>query len=143
MGEMEGRESGVAIVVWRRARGDVETLLLHRSLFPADYAGDWAWSTPGGRRTTAESPRAAAVRELGEETGLTVECRPVTSSVAAGLAEIDVSVFEAEAPADATIELSDEHDRFEWVRTSELSRCLPFWVSEMYREVLEQLRANA
>lgn len=137
--DMQGRETGVAIIVWRRAAGNLETLVLHRSLFPPDYSGDWAWATPGGGREVGESARGAATRELREETGLAVECRAVTSTVAAGLADIDVFVFEAEAPADATIELSDEHDRFEWVRTSELSRCLPSWVSAMYREVLEQL----
>jgi len=48
-------------------------------------------------------------------------------------------VFEAEAPADAEITLSSEHDRFEWVTPSELTRCLPAWVGSTYREVLEQL----
>ena len=136
------RERGVAIVVWRRADGqldDPETLLLHRSLFAPDYAGDWAWSTPGGGREAVESPHAAAVRELREETGLTLESRPATSDVAVGLAGFELFVFEAEAPADAVIDLSGEHDRFEWVKESELARCLPSWVSAMYREVLARV----
>ena len=140
---MGGGETGVAIVVWRRVEGYLELLLLHRSLFPPDYAGDWAWSTPGGRRELSEPPEAAASRELREETGLISECRSVASSVAAGLTDSDVSVFEAEVPVNATIELSDEHDRFEWVRASGLSRCLPSWVCAMYREVLAGLPGGA
>jgi 8-oxo-dGTP pyrophosphatase MutT (NUDIX family) len=52
-------------------------------------------------------------RELSEETGLTVECRPVATSTAARPDAIEVFVFEPEAPATATITLSSEHDRFE------------------------------
>ncbi len=143
LGVMGNRDTGVAIVVWRRVDGDLETLLLHRSLFPYDFAGEWAWSTPGGGVESGESPLAAATRELHEETGLAMQCRPFTSSLAAEGAAFDLSVFEVEAPASATIELSDEHDRFEWVKASELSRCLPSWVSALYREVLEQLQRDS
>src|SRR5213595_1940424 len=122
---MESRESGVAIVVWRRVADGIETLLLHRSIFPPDFRGNWAWSTPGGGRKESESPDAAAARELREETGLTVECRRVTATTAASEATIEVFVFEAEVPADAKIILSSEHDRCEWVTASELTRCLP------------------
>ena len=50
-----------------------------------------------------------------------------------------MAVFAAEAPVGATIVLSEEHDRYEWVGVNDLSRCLPNWVHEMYREVLATL----
>lgn len=143
IGCVQGRGSGVAIVVWRRAGSELETLLLRRSLFPPEYEGDWAWGTPGGGRNAAEPPHVAAARELREETGLVLECRPVASGVAAAHTDLEVSVFEAEAPLDAKIELSDEHDQFEWVGPSGLSRCLPSWVSAMYHEVLAELPVDA
>lgn len=132
---MTDTSSGVAIVVWRRTP-QLEVLLLHRSVFGTEFVGDWAWTTPGGAREPDESPAATAARELYEETGLRLVCRPVYSHVGAAHREIDVDVFTAEANADETIRLSAEHDRYEWVAPRNLDRCLPRWVGEMYQEVL-------
>lgn len=130
--------SGVAVVVWRR-RPQLEVLLLHRSLFGESFAGDWAWTTPGGARQPDEPPAATAARELYEETGLRLSCTAVRSRVAALQPEIDVDVFSAEADADHPVRLSEEHDRYEWVQPEDLGRCLPDWVQEMYLEVLESV----
>jgi 8-oxo-dGTP diphosphatase len=135
-------EAGVAILVWRKGERGMEVLLLHRSLFPPDYAGDWAWSTPGGARDDDENPLAAATRELREETGLTLRIEPVTSEIAASLREVDVHVFAAEAATDEEIALSSEHDRYEWVTPADLSRCRPGWVNAMYAEFLAQVRTE-
>ena len=134
-GQVTDTSSGVAVVVWRR-RAELEVLLLHRSLFGEDFNGDWAWTTPGGGREPDEPPAVTAARELSEETGLTLACRPVRSAVAEAQREIEVDVFVAEAAADADVRLSDEHDRYEWVRLDDLERCLPSWVGQMYREAL-------
>ena len=130
--------SGVAVVVWRRGP-QLEVLLLHRRVLGEGFDGDWAWTTPGGAREPDERPSATAARELYEETGLDLTCSPVRSRVAAAQAEIDIDVFIAEVSADATIRLSDEHDRYEWAQSDDLERCLPRWVGEMYREVLERV----
>ena len=55
---------GVGVVVWR---GD-EVLLVKRGTEPR--AGQW--SLPGGRQQPGETVREAAIREVIEETGLTV-----------------------------------------------------------------------
>jgi 8-oxo-dGTP pyrophosphatase MutT (NUDIX family) len=125
-------DRGVAIVVWRRAPR-IKVLLLHRSIFGADFEGDWAWTSPGGALHDDESPERAASRELREETGLEVVCTAVDASIEPGF---DVSVFVAEAEPDDEVTLSDEHDRCEWVAVDEVRRCLPAWVAEMYRGVL-------
>ena len=135
-GRVTDTSSGVAIVVWRRWPR-VEILLLHRSLWGENFTGDWAWTTPGGAREPEEPPAATAARELYEETGLRLTCRSVRSPVAEAQREIAVDVFAAEATTDAPVRLSDEHDRYEWVQPDDLDRCLPAWVQEMYREVLE------
>jgi 8-oxo-dGTP pyrophosphatase MutT (NUDIX family) len=128
--------SGVAIVVWRR-QPELEVLLLHRSAFAESFVGDWAWTTPGGASDPGEPASATAARELFEETGLKLTCNPVASRVAAAQPGIDLDVFAAEAFADPSVRLSDEHDRYEWVQPDDLDRCQPAWVKEMYREVLE------
>lgn len=56
---------GVGTIVWR---GD-QVLLIRRSKPP--LAG--AWSLPGGAQRLGETVRAAALRELKEETGLDAE----------------------------------------------------------------------
>ena len=131
--------SGVAIVVWRRLP-ELEVLLLHRSAFGESFAGDWAWTTPGGAREPDEPAAAAATRELYEETGLRLSCTPVPSRLAAAQGGIDVEVFAAELDTDQPVRLSDEHDRHEWVQAADLDRCLPQWVRKMYLEVLESVR---
>jgi 8-oxo-dGTP pyrophosphatase MutT (NUDIX family) len=128
--------SGVAIVVWRR-QPQLEVLLLHRSLFRESLGGNWAWTTPGGAREPGETAAATAERELFEETGLRLTCIPVDSRVGAVEAGIEIVVFAAEASAGERVQLSDEHDRYEWVQPKDLDRCQPTWVREMYLEVLQ------
>ena len=135
---MSGREEGVIIVVWRRAP-TLEVLLLHRSRFGSGFEGDWAWTTPGGGRELDEPPAEAAARELLEETGLELHLARVPSEIVGSQPDLDVAVFAAEAPGDARIMLSDEHDEFEWVGLDGLTRCLPSWVHDAYREVLQKL----
>ena len=134
-GGVTDTSSGVAVVVWRR-RAELEVLLLYRSLLGEDFNGDWAWTTPGGARDPDEPPAATAARELYEETGLKLICRPVRSAVAEAQREVEVDVFVAEASGREGVRLSGEHDRYEWVQIDHLDRCLPAWVGQMYREVL-------
>jgi len=51
-------------VVWRRRRGDVEIMLVHRPAPRSD------WSLPKGKLEQGERHRDAALREVQEEAGL-------------------------------------------------------------------------
>jgi 8-oxo-dGTP pyrophosphatase MutT (NUDIX family) len=116
---------GVAVDVWRRRDSTLEFLVLHRALWGAAFEGDWAWSTPGGRLRAGEDPLAAACRELEEETGLRLELVPTSCGPATTI------VFAAEAPPQAAIALSEEHDRYQWLTLREArTRCLPAWANE-------------
>lgn len=117
----------MAVLVWRQGASGREWLVLHRAIFGDDVRSDWAWSSPGGTLEPGEEPDVAACRELLEETGLDLVCAPVEVGVPA------ISVYVAEAPAGAAVALSNEHDRFEWLSTTEASsRCRPGWVGAMY-----------
>ena len=52
-------------LVWRERRGALEVVLVHRPKYD-----DWSW--PKGKLDPGESVAAAAVREVEEETGLTI-----------------------------------------------------------------------
>ncbi len=132
---MTDTSSGVAVVVFRR-EPRLEILLLHRSVFGEAFAGDWAWTTPGGAREPGESAAETARRELFEETGLRLECVEVAAPYTAAPPGFDVAVFAAEAAEDDQVSLSPEHDRYEWVEPREFGRCRPAWVAAMYREAL-------
>ncbi len=119
------REIGVAIVVWRRGSHGPEFLVLHRSHEGPGYEGDWAWTPPGGAIDPDEDATAAAARELVDETGLALECRPTPCDFEQGF------VFAAEAPPEAHVVLSAEHDRFEWLSLEEArERCRPMLVAD-------------
>ncbi len=54
-------------VVWRRAGGAVEVLVVHRPAYDD-------WTFPKGKPALGEAPEETALREVREETG--IECRP-------------------------------------------------------------------
>jgi ADP-ribose pyrophosphatase YjhB (NUDIX family) len=117
------------VVVWREGELEREYLVLHR-LAPGgpDFEGDWAWTPPSGARQPDEPARAAAARELREETGLTPAFEAVQDALGG-----NVALFVAEAARDAEVVLDDEHDRFAWLalhvaerlcRPREVAACL-------------------
>lgn len=101
--------TGAAIVVYRRTGAAIEYLLLHRAHHGPAYDGDWAWGPPSGCRYPGEPVADCAARELHEETGL----RLVLD--ATDLGSTDWALYLGQAPGDATIQLSAEHDRFLWL----------------------------
>jgi len=113
------------VVVWRQDDEGRRFLVLHAAGVAGD--GDWAWRSPSGCAEEGESAHACAVRELHEETGLSLELLPVETR---GL----WPVFVARAPADAEVVLSGEHDGFRWVsETDALALVKPDVVSRDLR----------
>ena len=60
---------GVGIIVFRETEAGPRVLLIRRGKPPREGQ----WSLPGGRQRLGETVRAAAVREVREETGCAVE----------------------------------------------------------------------
>jgi 8-oxo-dGTP pyrophosphatase MutT (NUDIX family) len=134
------RENPVAacVVVWRCGNDRREYLVLHRHHHGPDYEGDWAWTPPSGARQPGEEPAAAALRELREETGLSLpieRVEPISDEVA---------LFVAEAPFGAELLLEPEHDRFDWLSIEDAcARCLPVSVADGLRKVASVLAAGS
>ncbi len=101
--------------------GQGRCLVLRRSAACRSNAGKW--ELPGGKVDSGEAFDAALVREIAEESGLSV-----TLGHAVGLVEIDdradvrvVTVILDAARVDGAVRLSEEHDAFAWVPVSELA----------------------
>jgi 8-oxo-dGTP pyrophosphatase MutT (NUDIX family)/phosphohistidine phosphatase SixA len=110
-------------VVWRPGDIEPEVLLVHRPRYDD-------WSFPKGKLDPGESLLTAAVREVREETGLTVPLGPRLPDQHYTIdngAPKTVSYWAAQAPGDANISRfrrNDEIDDLAWVSVSDASGML-------------------
>jgi 8-oxo-dGTP pyrophosphatase MutT (NUDIX family) len=133
-----GKPYGCSVIVWRAGEQGREYLILHRlTVRGAEYEGDWAWTPPSGSRNPDEHPDVTARRELQEETGLDLVITPT------GLGTTEWAVYTAEAPRNAAVVLSKEHDRFRWMAAEEAERlCLPAMVGRSIGTVEAELASE-
>jgi 8-oxo-dGTP pyrophosphatase MutT (NUDIX family) len=128
---------GATVVVYRVTPEGPQFLLLHRAHHGPQFEGDWAWTPPAGARLPGEAIESCAERELLEEAGLTANIQPTDHG------SKDWVVFRAEVDEEVSVVLGDaEHDRFDWVRLSEVrKRCSPTIVAEVVELVAASLGA--
>jgi 8-oxo-dGTP pyrophosphatase MutT (NUDIX family) len=127
-------QAGAGAVVWRRAVGGIEYLVLHRAHGGPAYAGDWAWTPPGGALDPGETHAECAARELREETGLEVALVRVEGC------PNRFNAFVGEVVGDHPVRLDDDHDRFEWLPCADAARrCLPPRVGETILAAARQI----
>jgi 8-oxo-dGTP pyrophosphatase MutT (NUDIX family) len=104
--------------------GGVEVLCLRRA---TGQRGAGTWESVHGHLAADESPAAAALRELREETGLEAARLYNVSRVESiylhrrGVLAL-IPVFCALVAPGAEAALSEEHDRAEWLRPEEAAR---------------------
>jgi 8-oxo-dGTP diphosphatase len=81
------------------------------------YKGQW--SGPGGHMERSETPRAAAERELMEETGL---CFDKLGGQEKEVLEHDnkTKIYMLKINRIKPVKLSEEHDKYEWVKFKDL-----------------------
>ena len=94
-------------------------LLLQRSAGSRLYAGQW--ELPGGKADPGEAFDEALVREVAEETGLTISLERAVGLTEADLPSVRVVTLILEARVTAgEVALSHEHEAFAWVPLDEL-----------------------
>jgi mutator protein MutT len=111
------KKSNQQIVIARViVKNDDKVLILRRS---STYDRAGFWEIPGGHVQPGESVEEAAKREILEETGLVIDKLTFHHSVSYKVNNQDRLgvVFEAE-PTNKRVLLSDEHDEFDWVDSS-------------------------
>lgn len=117
-----------AVIADRRGR----LLLLHRPATSEYNPGRWEF--PGGRINLGEGVRDALVREVREETGLTVEAGRLLGAGDQERSEGRVVhlVLNSTAPPQEVV-LSEEHDAYRWVTPKGLAELpLSDWMDGWY-----------
>jgi len=111
-------------------------LLLQRSRDSRHFAGQW--ETPGGKVESGEPFDVAVLREVREETGLSVTLDGFAGAAAFELETVKVVVLYVYAhTADGDLRLSSEHDDSCWVSLPDFSsRSL----TPALTEVMDRLR---
>lgn len=82
------------------------------------------WSLPGGRIEPGESDEQAVLREVGEETGLSVTCGPLVGTVqrpAPGGAVLDIRDYSATVSG-GELKPGDDAADARWVSRADLAR---------------------
>jgi dATP pyrophosphohydrolase len=127
----------IDVYVIRPYRADWLVLSLQRS---RGTRCPGSWETVHGRIEASERPEQAAVREVREETGLTLDrlynvtCQPFYLHTV-GVVQMAV-VFAAFVTEDSNVRLGVEHERYAWLSMSEAAARFT-WPRE--REALEHI----
>ncbi len=94
-------------------------LVLRRSVSSRHFAG--LWELPGGKLDPGESFDQGLLREVAEETGLTIALEKVAGATQYDLPAVRVAVLLLDARLlGGALQLSAEHDEFQWVTLAEL-----------------------
>lgn len=112
------------ILPYRRTASGVEVLLVHPGGPFWKNKGDGAWSIAKGLLEPGEDPRAAALREFAEETGVTLEGELAPLGAERQPSGKTVHAFAVEADFDATGIVSNTFE-LEWPPKSGKMRQFP------------------
>ncbi len=130
-------------VVIRNASG--QCLLIKRSFKSKGSPGKW--DLPGGKAEMGERFDEALLREVAEETGLSINLMHVAGSAECELPDRKVAYIIMEASlASGEVHLSREHDDFSWITLQEfptmdlVEQFLPF--AEMYQKAQESRNSH-
>jgi 8-oxo-dGTP pyrophosphatase MutT (NUDIX family) len=121
--------------VWRRtAKGAIKVLLVHRPRYDD-------WSFPKGKLDAGESARAAALREVEEETGLRCEAGPelVTTRYADSKGRSKRVRYWVMQPVSGDFEPNDEVDEVRWCLLDEAAEQLTYDHDTMVIDALREL----
>ncbi len=130
-------------VCWLEHQGKV----LYLKKTPTSKYAPNLWSPAGGKVDNGENPNDAAIRELKEETGITVKKRDAVPLAVLFVRKPDhdftYHMFEVKLRDVPKVILSKEHDAYAWLSDSEIAKKqMMLGVSEtlkIYRELQNKL----
>lgn len=117
---MQGKQLRLSVkIVIRDDNG--HCLLLKRSMSSKGNPGKW--DLPGGKIDAGENFEEALLREVAEETGLTISIQHVAGTAESELQTIRVVYLILEGRLESgQVRLSSEHDDYVWVDRQELAK---------------------